>query len=77
MANDWQKILDDFSSGKSTASSSNSSTQTSTSKPASSNNWQSILDDFSGSKKQAYTDYSNNVASRVITSAKKKKKGRK
>ena len=75
MAKEWQKILDDFSSGKSSTSQSTSSpAQASTSKNTSSNNWQGILDNFSGSsRKKQYNDAIAPVASRVITRAQKKK----
>ena len=70
MAKEWQKILDDFSSGKSSTSPSTSSSQ-----KTSSNNAQDILDNFSGStsRKKQYDDAIAPVASRVITRAQKKK----
>ena len=77
MAKEWQKILDDFSSGNSSTSNSASSQPSSTQNTSgkSSNNWQGILDDFSGStaRKKQYDDAIAPVASRVITRATKKK----
>ncbi len=78
MAKEWQNILDNFSGSKpssSKTSTSPSKSVTSSSSQNKSNNWQNVLDDFSGSsRKKKYDAAIAPVASKVITSAKKKEK---
>lgn len=82
MANDWRELAERLSGSRSSTNSANTSTSSNV-KPSSSggssgasggssNDWRSLADELSGSRKQAYSDYSNSVAQRVITRAKKK-----
>lgn len=85
MANDWRQLADLLSGSRSSSASSSRSTSSSPSSvssysssdaspssKSSSNDWRRLADELSGSRKQAYSDYSNSVAQRVITRAKKK-----
>ena len=80
MANDWQKILDDFSGSNNTArpfttSSPSASGASTNTKKKKDEDWQSILDDFSGSKKQTSSGSSQlSVSDRVHARTGEKKK---
>ena len=74
MAQDWRKILDNFS-GSNTQSSSSSSSSKSSATKSQSDDWRSTLDKFSGSKKTSnYYNNSARKADRATNRARKKKK---
>ena len=74
MAQDWRKILDNFS-GSNTQSSSSSSSSKSSATKSQSDDWRSTLDKFSGSKKTSNYYYNSaRKADRATNRARKKKK---